>query len=110
MMKWVYQLSKDCVVLHNCLTVTCFFCHQLGLWFLYFGVNIPTATPKLNMDHNILFEVFCSPAEIIAGVKELTTLQCCYYTDEPGNQEDPKQDSIDYQDLNKTSTIWKSLL
>lgn len=55
-----------------------------GFWSQY------TTTPKSNMGYNILFEVFCSTVEIIAGVKESTALQCCYYIDDPGNQEGPK--------------------
>ena len=53
------------------------------------------------MDQNILFEVFYSSAEILAGVKKATALQQCCYTDDPGNKEGPEHDCINYQDLAK---------
>lgn len=36
------------------------------------------------MDQCILFEVFYSPAETLAGVKKATALEHCCYTDDPG--------------------------
>lgn len=53
------------------------------------------------MEKLVQFEVFYSPAEILAGVKKAAALQHCCYTDDPKNQEGPKHDCINYQDLAK---------